>query len=75
MQKTRGRERRGVMNKLMGRGNLTDQRDYTPFDVATHKHSYKDTHMHNLMMPMSLLPELNKHYTTLNPRAPVSIFS
>lgn len=38
------------MNKLMGRGNLTDQRDYPPFDVAMHKHSHKDVHVHNMMM-------------------------
>lgn len=62
------------MNKLMGRGNLTDQRDYTLFDVAMHKHSFEDTHVRNTMMSMSLLPGKTLH-TTQKPGAPVSIFS
>lgn len=35
------------MHKLMESGNVTDQRDYNPFDV---EHSYKDTHVHKMMM-------------------------
>lgn len=39
------------MKKLIGRGNLTGQRD---IDFAMHKHSYNDTHVHFIM---------GKHYT------------
>lgn len=60
------------MNKLMGRINLTHQRDFSLFDVSTQKHSYEDTLVHNTMMSMSLLPEKTLHTT---PGSLVSIFS
>lgn len=49
------------MNKLMGSGNLIDQRDSNFFDVATRKHSYKESQMNNMMM--SLFPDIGKDYT------------